>query len=123
MNQRLELVEEQVAAGSTSQGSSKKDYQKLSKESKVLSRNFSKIVDSTSDSSDEEVGIPTLAEMRASAALQKKIDSKISSLVTNKSDKGNDHNPKLKSKRGGGQLMFWYLKKWRGHMSTFWGRE
>ena len=28
---------------------------------------------------------------------------------------GNDHNPKIKSKRGG-QLMFWYLKKWRGHI-------
>ena len=41
MNQRLELVEEQVAAGSSLQGSSKKDYQKLSKKSKVLSRKYS----------------------------------------------------------------------------------
>ena len=40
--------------------------------------------------------------MRASAALQKKIDSKIGSLVTNMSDKDNDHDPKIKLKRGGG---------------------
>ena len=92
VNQRLDVVEGQMAAGSSSQGSSKKDYQKLSKKAEFWSKNYSKVVDSTSDSSDEEVEIPTLAEMRVSAALQKKIDSKIGSLVSNKSDKGNDHN-------------------------------
>ena len=74
----------------------------LSKKSGSHSKSKRRVLYSTRDSSDDEFDLPTLSKMRASGAVQHKIDDKNSSLTRNQHSQGNDQGLKIKSQRGGG---------------------
>ena len=105
VNKRLDVVEEQMGAPTTSVvTSSREPVSKLSKhtahDSKFsVKRSRTKTV-MTSDSSDNETEIPDLKVIRSSRPLQKKIDKKLASMDKEKHNQGNE-TPKIKSKRGG----------------------
>ena len=100
VSKRLDAVEERVAADGGDKQHSRKDTFKLSKKQGSFSK--SKMLYSSTDSSDDDLDLPTLSEMRMSNAVQRKIDEKINSLARTQHLQGNDQNQKIKSKRGGG---------------------
>ena len=104
VSKRLDAVEERVAADGGDKQQSRKDTFKLSKKQGSCSKSKGKMLYSSTDSSDDDLDLPTLSEMRMSNAVQRKIDEKINSLVRTQHLQGNDQNQKIKSK-GGGQLM------------------
>ena len=64
----------------------------------------------------------TLADLRASSALQQNIDSEIGSLDHTKGDKGNDQMLRnINIMAGEVQLMFWFLTRWFDDLNTFLG--
>ena len=102
VNKRLDAVEERVVADGGDKQHSRKDISKLSKRHGFCSKNKSKMLYSSTDSSEDDSDLPTLSEMRMSNAVQRKIDEKINSLVRTQHLQGNDQNQKIKSKKGGG---------------------
>ena len=104
VNKRLDAVEEKVATDGSDRQQHRKDNSKLSKKQDSCSKSKCKTVYS-SDSSDEDSDLPTLSEIRMSNVVQRKIDEKIRNLARTQHLQGNDQGQKIKSKRGGGQLM------------------
>ena len=111
VNDRLGLLEDQVAAGSSSEH---KDRQKLSKTTKTKQAVYS---DSTC-SSDSEQELPTLSEISSSRSIQKKVDGRIEKLDSKLVREGKDQ--KIKSKTGG-LLKSLFQIGFLGHMSISWG--
>ena len=114
VNGRLGLLEDQVAAGSSSQC---KDKQKLSKVTKTKTKQA--VYSDSTDSSDSEQELPTLSEIRSSRSIQKKVDGRIEKLDSKLVREGKDQT--IKSKRGGGLLKSLFQIGFLGHMSIFWG--
>ena len=85
-----------MAAGGSQNHHREKDIAKLSKKSGSHSKSKSKVLFSTSDSSDDDFDLPTLSEMRALGAAQCKIGHKISSLTRTQHSQGNDQGQKIK---------------------------
>ena len=95
VNNRLGLLEDQVAAGSSTEH---KDRQKLSKTTK--SKTKQPVYSDSTCSSDSEQELPTLSEIRSSRSIQKKVDGRIEKLDSKLVREGKDQ--KIKSKRRGG---------------------
>ena len=94
VNDRLGLLEDQVAAGSSTEH---KDRQKLSKTTK--SKTKQPVYSDSTCSSDSEQELPTLSEIRSSRSIQKKVDGRIEKLDSKLVREGKHQ---IKSKRGGG---------------------
>ena len=104
VSKRLDVVEEQMGAPTTSVvTSSREPVSKLSKhtahDSKFSVKKSKKKMVITSTSSDDATEIPDLKVIRSSRPLQKKIDKKLASMDKEKHNQGNE-TPKIKSKRG-----------------------
>ena len=78
VNRRLDAVEEQVAGAADSTSAHGKDGTKLSKLKKYWSTKFSKL--GVNDSSEDELELPSLSNIRSDRGLQRKIDAKLRSL-------------------------------------------
>ena len=102
VNRRLDAVEEQVAGAPGSTSAHGKDGTKLSKLKKYGSTKFSKMV--VNDSSEDELELPSLSNIRSDRGLQRKIDAKLRSLEEGQNSGNESH--KIKSKRGGGIDVF-----------------
>ena len=97
VNKRLDAVEDQVAGAADSTSAHGKDGTKLSKLKKYGSTKFSKLC--VSDSSEDELELPSLSNIRSDRGLQRKVDAKLRSLDEGQSSGNEGH--KIKSKRGG----------------------
>ena len=109
VNDRLGLLEDQVAAGSSTEH---KDRQKLSKTTK--SKTKQPVYSDSTCSSDSEQELPTLSEIRSSRSIQKKVDGRIEKLDSKLVREGKHQN--IKSKRGG-LLKSLFQIGFPGHMS------
>ena len=106
MGSRLDRVEDQMA-GTVAGQSSVRD-KKLSTVNKCKSNKKVKghtDVFDTSDSSSDESDFPSLSVIRSSKALQKRIDTSIAVLEKDQKAQGNSISEKIKSKRGGVEVM------------------
>ena len=75
----------------------------------------------TSDSSDDESDFPPLSVIRSSKALQKRIDTSITDLEKDQKAQGNSSSEKIKSKRGGVEVMVNKRVAWPHEHIFFWG--
>ena len=102
VNKCLDAVEEQVAGAAGSTSAQGKDRTKLSKLKKIGSSKFSKLC--VSDSSDDELELPSLSNIRSDRGLRRIINARIRSLE--ESQNSGNESQKTKSKRWGGIDVF-----------------
>ena len=103
VNARLYAVEDRVAVASSNGSSKDKKNAKLSSSSvgvKKHSSKSSKWLTCSSDSSSDELEVPSMKSLRTSRVTQQKVDQRLAKLEQQSNTQGNS-TAKLKSKRGG----------------------
>ena len=104
VNDRLDHVEEQVTASRDHQPT-KKDKHKLSTSARVVKKDKTfvknKVISESSESSEDDMQLPSLSTLRSSRCVQRQVDHTMADLESKQCSEGNNNVSKIKSKRGG----------------------
>ena len=104
VNDRLDHVEEQVTASRDHQ-LTRKDKYKLSTSARVVKKDKkfvkNKVISESSESSEDDIQLPSLSTLRSFRRVQRKVDHTMADLESKQCSEGNSNVNKIKSKRGG----------------------
>ena len=103
VNDRLDHVEEQVTASRDHQ-LTRKDKHKLSTSARLVKKDKTflknKVISESSESSEDDMQLPSLSTLRSSKRIQRHVDHTMADLESKQCSEGNSNVNKIKSKRG-----------------------